>query len=50
MGYAKAQMEKGFSSVGDTFVCADCFEDYANRPGEAGEPGTPLYMEVNNET
>ncbi|MBV5327016.1 MAG: RES domain-containing protein [Chlorobium sp.] len=29
MGYAKAQMEKGFSSVGDTFVCADCFEDYA---------------------
>ncbi len=31
MGYAKAQMEKGFSSAGDTFVCADCFEDYAIR-------------------
>jgi len=29
MGYAKAQLEKGFSPIGGKFVCANCFEDYA---------------------
>jgi len=29
MGYAKAQMDKDFSSAGGSFVCADCFEDHA---------------------